>query len=94
MTKRQSQRTQNRPLSCDGGQLSQLDRKTFRSGTEQHQYYNFAYNLWGQSTSVKVGTIPLATYAYADMNGNTAGTGGGLMSSMTQDRGRSPVFGM
>ena len=76
----------------DGAQFSQLDRKTFRSGTEQHQYYNFAYNLWGQSTSVKVGTIPLATYAYADMNGNAAGTGGGLMSSMTYGNGDSVTY--
>ena len=76
----------------DGAQLSQLDRKTFRSGTEQHQYYNFAYNLWGQSTSVKVGTIPLASYEYADMGSKEAGAGGGLMSSMTYGNGDSVTY--
>ena len=77
----------------DGGQLSQLDRKTFRGSSPEglHQYYNFTYNIWGQNTSVKVGTIPLATYAYEDFGSNAAGTGGGLMSQMTYGNG-DPVM--
>ena len=78
----------------DGGQLSQLDRKTFRGSSPEglHQYYNFTYNIWGQNTSVKVGTIPLATYAYEDIGSNAAGTGGGLMSQMTYGNGDSVTY--
>ena len=64
-----------------GGQLSSLDRKTFRNGAEQHQYYNFAYNLWGQNTSISVGSTELASYEYEAIN--SAAAGGGNLTKMT-----------
>ena len=65
------------------GQLSQLNRKTYRNGTAQNQYYNFAYNLWGQNTSIKVGTRTLATYTYEDINSGSTGNGGGNLTGVT-----------
>ena len=56
-----------------GGRLSQLDRKTYRSGAAQHQYYNFAYNVWGQTTATKVGSRTLSTNTYYNyVNDDTA----------------------
>ena len=61
-----------------GGMLTSLDRKTFRSGTAQHQYYYFAYNAWGQPTTTKVGSRTLSTNAYYAYNGTQTGAGGSL----------------
>lgn len=72
------------------GLLTQLDRKTFRSGTEQHQYYNFDYNLWGQNERIQVGSATLASYEYEDIS--TAGLGGGKLSRMTYGNGNSVSY--
>ena len=64
-----------------GGRLSQLDRKTYRSGTAQHQYYNFAYNVWGQTTATKVGSRTLSTNTYYNYNNDDTARGGNLKST-------------
>ena len=58
--------------------LTTLDRKTFRDGAAQHQYYYFAYNAWGQPTTTKVGSRTLSTNAYYAYNGTQTGAGGSL----------------
>ena len=60
------------------GRLTTLDRKTFRDGAEQHQYYYFAYNAWGQPTTTKVGSRTLSTNTYYNYKGDNTGTGGNL----------------
>ena len=67
--------------SYTNGRLTTLDRKTFRSGTEQHQYYYFAYNDWGQPTTTKVGNRTLSTNTYYGYDGETVGTGGNLKTT-------------
>ena len=57
-----------------GGQLTQIDRKSFRNSTEQHQYLNLAYNAWGQQTTLKVGTQTLTTNTYEAHGGNLTKT--------------------
>ena len=64
-----------------GGRLSQLDRKTYRSGTAQHQYYNFAYNVWGQTTATKVGSRTLSTNTYYNYVNDDTARGGNLKST-------------
>ena len=64
-----------------GGRLSQLDRKTYRSGTAQHQYYNFAYNVWGQTTTTKVGSRTLSTNTYYNYVNDDTARGGNLKST-------------
>ena len=63
------------------GRLTSLDRKTFREGSEQHQYYSFAYNDWGQPTTTKVGNFTLSTNTYYNYKGDSAGTGGNLQAT-------------
>ena len=63
------------------GRLTTLDRKTFRSGAEQHQYYYFAYNAWGQPTTTKVGNRTLSTNTYYGYDGETVGAGGNLKTT-------------
>ena len=63
------------------GRLTTLDRKTFRSGTEQHQYYYFAYNDWGQPTTTKVGNRTLSTNTYYGYDGKMVGAGGNLKTT-------------
>ena len=72
------------------GRLSELDRKTFRSGTELHQYYNFAYNRWGQQTGIQVGSQNLATYTYEDISEDSSaqGKGGGNLKKLTYGNGQ------
>lgn len=60
------------------GRLTTLDRKTFRDGAAQHQYYYFAYNAWGQPTTTKVGSRTLSTNTYYDYAGKNTGAGGNL----------------
>ena len=67
--------------SYTNGRLTTLDRKTFRSGAEQHQYYYFAYNDWGQPTTTKVGNRTLSTNTYYGYDGETVGTGGNLKTT-------------
>ena len=64
-----------------GGRLSQLDRKTYRSGAAQHQYYNFAYNVWGQTTTTKVGSRTLSTNTYYNYVNDDTARGGNLKST-------------
>ena len=64
-----------------GGRLSQLDRKTYRSGAAQHQYYNFAYNVWGQTTATKVGSRTLSTNTYYNYVNDDTARGGNLEST-------------
>ena len=64
-----------------GGRLSQLDRKTYRSGAAQHQYYNFAYNVWGQTTATKVGSRTLSTNTYYTYVNDDTARGGNLKST-------------
>ena len=64
-----------------GGRLSQLDRKTYRSGAAQHQYYNFAYNVWGQTTATKVGSRTLSTNTYYNYVNDDTARGGNLKST-------------
>lgn len=64
-----------------GGRLSQLDRKTYRSGAAQHQYYNFAYNVWGQTTATKVGSRTLSTNSYYNYVNDDTARGGNLKST-------------
>ncbi len=60
------------------GRLATLDRKV-KDGTDwKHQYYNFAYNIWGQPTTTKVGNRTLSTNTYYDYAGENTGTGGNL----------------
>ena len=63
------------------GRLTTLDRKTFREGATQHQYYNFAYNEWGQPTTTKVGDRTLSTNTYYNYKGDETGTGGNLQTT-------------
>ena len=58
----------------ENGRLATLDRKTYRSGTEQHQIYSFGYNQWGQATSTSVGDRVLSTNDYAPRGGNLTQT--------------------
>ena len=58
----------------ENGRLATLDRKTYRSGTEQHQIYSFGYNQWGQATSTSVGNLVLSTNDYAPRGGNLTQT--------------------
>ena len=67
--------------SYTNGRLTILDRKTFRSGTEQHQYYYFAYNDWGQPATTKVGSRTLSTNTYYNYAGTATGTGGNLKTT-------------
>ena len=62
--------TQNRPLSCgvDEGIL---------------QHYNFVLNPRGQSKSISVGSIPLVTYEYEDVNGTAGAEGRNLKKRPT-----------
>ena len=60
--------------SYAGGQLTQIDRKSYRNSAEQHQLLNMAYNAWGQQTSIKVGTQTLTTNTYAANGGNLTKT--------------------
>lgn len=64
-----------------GGRLSQPDRKTYRSGAAQHQYYNFAYNVWGQTTATKVGSRTLSTNTYYNYVNDDTARGGNLKST-------------
>ena len=64
-----------------GGRLSQLDRKTYRSGAAQHQYYNFAYNVWGQTTATKVDSRTLSTNTYYNYVNDDTARGGNLKST-------------
>lgn len=64
-----------------GGRLSQLDRKTYRSGAAQHQYYNFAYNVWGQTTATKVGSRTLSTNTYYNYVNDDIARGGNPKST-------------
>ena len=64
-----------------GGRLSQLDRKTYRSGAAQYQYYNFAYNVWGQTTATKVGSRTLSTNTYYNYVNDDTARGGNLKST-------------
>ena len=74
-----------------GGRLSQLDRKTYRSGAAQHQYYNFAYNVWGQTTATKVGSRTLSTNTYYNyVNDDTARCGN--LKSTTYANGDSVSY--
>lgn len=43
----------------ENGRLATLDRKTFRSGAEQHQIYSFGYNQWGRDEHECRGPRPL-----------------------------------
>ena len=66
------------------GQLSKITR----SGTGVNdQTYEFTYDIWGNRTSVSVGEIQLATYTYADQNGNLTAMnyGNGESISYTYD---------
>ena len=58
----------------ENGRLATLDRKTYRSGTEQHQIYSFGYNQWGQATRTSVGDRVLSTNDYAPRGGNLTQT--------------------
>ena len=58
----------------ENGRLATLDRKTYRSGTAQHQIYSFGYNQWGQATSTSVGNLVLSTNDYAPRGGNLTQT--------------------
>ncbi len=75
-----------------GGQLSALTRNSNPTGTAKNQTYNFTYNLWGQSTAVKVGSITLASYTYEDLAGNDAGSGGGNLTQMTYGNGNYTTY--
>ena len=78
--------------SYEQGQLKQLERKTkVQNGAWTYQYYNFAFNPWGQTTSISVGNTPLATYAYENVNASS-NTGGGSLSSMTYANGDSVTY--
>ena len=74
------------------GRLSQLDRKTRYNDSSEylHQYYNFTYNLWGQNTSIKVGTRTLATYTYENINSGT--TGGGNLTTVKYGNNDSVTY--
>ena len=75
------------------GRLTTLDRKTFRSGAEQHQYYYFAYNAWGQPTTTKVGNRTLSTNIYYKYNYNLNETGaGGNLKQTTYGNGDSVTY--
>ena len=79
--------------SYTNGRLTTLDRKTFRSGTEQHQYYYFAYNAWGQPTTTKVGNRTLSTNIYYKYNNNPDETGaGGNLKQTTYGNGDSVSY--
>ena len=79
--------------SYTNGRLTTLDRKTFRSGTEQHQYYYFAYNDWGQPTTTKVGSRTLSTNIYYKYNNNPDETGaGGNLKQTTYGNGQSVTY--
>ena len=73
------------------GRLTSLDRKTFRERAEQHQYYTFAYNEWGQPTTTKVGSRTLSTNAYYAYNGTQTGAGGNLRKT-TYGNGQSVSY--
>ncbi len=61
------------------GLLGGMDRKSFRSGTEQHQIYAFSYNAWGQRTATYVGQRLLSSAVYR--------AGGGPMLTQTYGNG-------
>ena len=65
----------------ENGRLTALDRESYRNGAAQHQYYNFAYNIWGQPTTTKVGNRTLSTNSYYDYDGETDGAGGNLKTT-------------
>lgn len=76
------------------GALSSLSRKTFRNGVAKWQQYGFSQDNWGNMTGVAVsastdgtsysGTRTLATYAYANNNGN--------LTKMTYGNGHSVSY--
>ena len=75
-------------------QLTRLDRggynKTGNDPTAYHQYYNFAYDAFGNTTSISVGTTStynLGTYTYAPNDGLLTGMtyGNGATVSYTYD---------
>ena len=75
------------------GALTSLDRKTFRDGAAQHQYYYFAYNAWGQPTTTKVGNRTLSTNIYYKYNYNLNETGaGGNLKQTTYGNGDSVSY--
>ena len=47
----------------------------------QHQYYNFAYNVWGQTTATKVGSRTLSTNTYYNCVNDDTARGGNLKST-------------
>ena len=65
------------------GRLARLDRKikVGEGDNWKHQYYNFAYNIWGQPTTTKVGDRTLTTNSYYDYDGETDGAGGNLKTT-------------
>ena len=72
--------------------LKQLERKTKEQGGQwTYQYYNFASNPWGQTTSVSVGDIPLVTYVYENVNPDSP-TGGGSTAEIIYGNGDSVSY--
>ena len=72
------------------GQLSTLSRNSNPTGTAKTQTYSFAYNPWGQNTSITVGNIPIATYEYENIGSAT--NGGGNLATMTYGNGDSVSY--
>ena len=78
----------------ENGRLATLDRKTYRSGAEQHQIYSFGYNQWGQATSIGVSSPDVSTpwvlmeNVYAANNGLLDSTtyGNGTVVEYTYDK--------
>ena len=72
--------------------LKQLERKTKEQGGQwTYQYYNFASNPWGQTTSVSVDDIPLVTYVYENVNPDSP-TGGGSTAEKIYGNGDSVSY--
>ena len=79
--------------SYPDGRLSSLARTSKRSGASQIQTYNFTYNVWGQTTAVKVGSTPLASYEYEKIGNSTnSADGGGNLTKMTYGNNQSVSY--
>lgn len=81
--------------SYAGGQLTQIDRKSFLGSAEQHQYLNMTYNRWGQTKSITISGaanssgMELVSYSYNGFGDEqTAQYEGGTLSRTTYGNGQ------
>ena len=82
-----------------GGQLTQIDRKSFLGSAEQHQYLNMTYNRWGQTKSITISGaanssgMELVSYSYNGFGDEqTAQYEGGTLSRTTYGNGQYATY--